>query len=335
MKILVKDLHSNPFRDVTRYPINADKVAALKASMQETGFWDNIVARPAPNGKGYEAAYGHHRISVLHDLKIKEIDIPIRELSDETMLRMMANENMEEWGASAAVVQETVRAVVLAYAAGRIALGSCARDTNKNKLRYAPSFVQGGPAAAAAERPYTAATVADFLKWGERKVRNFLQLLEMEESELLDSKAVNGLSVSAVHEMNNALAPYKADPKASKAVATGLAKSFREGDLGTSSGGRDRVRAQALELAVDAGFKLTRDAKKERHDKLFTPNQNEIAKTLGISARDFEAPLMGKIEKLAEHAEHIGINGRRALHTGCKEQAAKWTALAKQFGKGL
>lgn len=46
----------------------------------------------------------------LKELKVLEIDIPVRELDDATMIRIMADENMEQWKTNAGVVVETVTA---------------------------------------------------------------------------------------------------------------------------------------------------------------------------------------------------------------------------------
>ena len=108
MKILVKDLQPNPFRHMTRYPVDRAKVEALKISINETGFWDNILVRS--RGTAYELAYGHHRYFALKELGVVEIDVPVRDLDDATMLRIMANENMEFWGSNPAVINETVAA---------------------------------------------------------------------------------------------------------------------------------------------------------------------------------------------------------------------------------
>ena len=107
MEIQLKDLHPNPFRNIERYKIDRDKVDALKTSIEETTFWDNILARPDGNG-GYELAYGHHRQVGLQELGFKTIDIPIRDLDDSTMLRIMANENLSDWATTPAVINETV-----------------------------------------------------------------------------------------------------------------------------------------------------------------------------------------------------------------------------------
>ncbi|MBA7667772.1 hypothetical protein ES703_75870 [subsurface metagenome] len=106
MKIKVKDLRPNPFRKIKTYPIDRDKIKALKISINETTFWDNILARKN-NGK-FEIAYGHHRLIALKELGIKEVDIPVKPLDDGMMIKIMANENLDEWRLRPAIVNETV-----------------------------------------------------------------------------------------------------------------------------------------------------------------------------------------------------------------------------------
>lgn len=110
MKVLVANLRSNPFR-TEKYPYNPEKIKQLESNIKATSFWDNILARPKAAEPGiYEIAYGHHRIKALKNLAIKEIDIPIRDLDDAIMLKIMAQENMEEWDQSPLVGMETVKA---------------------------------------------------------------------------------------------------------------------------------------------------------------------------------------------------------------------------------
>ena len=111
MKVKIKDLQPNPYRDMANYPINQDKLQTLKKSIEQTGFWDNILARQV-NGV-IQIAYGHHRLQALKEVYSPEylVEVPIKDLSDELMLKIMANENMEEWQSSVAVIDETVRAV--------------------------------------------------------------------------------------------------------------------------------------------------------------------------------------------------------------------------------
>jgi len=97
MKIKIKDLTPNPFRDSEHYPIDQEKVESLKRSINKTGFWDNILARKT-NGN-IEIAYGHHRLEALKQIyKLDDqVDIPIKDISDDDMLRIMLLENDEEY----------------------------------------------------------------------------------------------------------------------------------------------------------------------------------------------------------------------------------------------
>ena len=56
-------------------------------------------------------AYGHHRLAAIREVfKATDfVDIPVKELDDATMIKIMANENMETWTALPRVIDETVR----------------------------------------------------------------------------------------------------------------------------------------------------------------------------------------------------------------------------------
>jgi hypothetical protein len=206
MRFKLRDIEPNPFRDMARYVIDRQKVQALKASMDQTTFWDNIVARKV-KGKA-QIAYGHHRLIALkekYDLDY-EVNLIIRDLSDTEMIRVMANENMEEWSSSPAVEQETVRAVVLAYAEGKIELDNPdkAERQRPDRVRYAPYFTPGS-SHPACELPYTPETIANFLGWvlkgDDEKTRpktcvhTALTALQAEE-EIGDQKIIDDLNAA-------------------------------------------------------------------------------------------------------------------------------------------
>ena len=107
MKVKVKDIRPNPFRDLKKYEVDPYKVAALATSIKETSFWDNILARPV--NEVYEIAYGHHRLLAIQKVGLEEIDIPVRELDDAIMIQIMANENLDEWKLNPSVIKESVR----------------------------------------------------------------------------------------------------------------------------------------------------------------------------------------------------------------------------------
>ena len=110
MKVRIRDLKPNPFRDMKNYPIDEEKVNSLANSINETGFWDNILGRETPGGC-VEIAYGHHRLKALQKALTSqdEIDIPVKDLTDEHMLRIMAEENNDYYATDIAVIDETIR----------------------------------------------------------------------------------------------------------------------------------------------------------------------------------------------------------------------------------
>jgi len=194
-RFAVKDIKPNPFRHMDRYPIRSDKVEALRESLRTTGFWDNVLARIGEDGNP-EIAYGHHRLKALQDEygPDKKVNLIIRDLSDESMIKIMVRENMEEWGSSAWIEQENIRAVVGAYAEGKIELPELGGKVNKDLMRHAPSFKQGDAPVGMLEHPYTAQSVATFLGLTEengqpsRKVRESLVALEFIEEGILNER---------------------------------------------------------------------------------------------------------------------------------------------------
>jgi len=109
MRVKVKDINSNPFRDLSNYPMDERKIEVLKISINKTGFWSNILIRRDPDDSTkYQLAYGHHRLRAITELEIEEIDVPVKDLSDITMLRIMADENFEFDGRDMRVINQTV-----------------------------------------------------------------------------------------------------------------------------------------------------------------------------------------------------------------------------------
>lgn len=169
MRIQIKDLYPNPYRDMDNYPINREKVDALKASIKQTGFWDNIVARQK-DGKT-QIAYGHHRLTALREALPwdTEIDIPIRDLSDATMIQIMANENMQEYSTTPATIDETVKVA-------------------RKFLIDNPSFD-----GVSTDTPIGIGRISKFLNWPESRVRFSLERLNLMLSGKIEKSAINKL----------------------------------------------------------------------------------------------------------------------------------------------
>jgi hypothetical protein len=267
MKVKLKNVHPNPFRDMETYPCKQDKLEALKRSIEDTDFWENIVAREVKGG--IEIAYGHHRLEALRSVypATKEFNFIIRDLSDTEMAKIMAAENMEEWGSDADVEQETVRAIVKGYADGRIDLGPMKKDTPKTSIRYAPNFAIGDVGVAQPERPYTSEMLMRFLGWNEFRVKTALQSLSLVEAGKAKAETFKGLSASQAETVNQLVnrhtkgadtrakiarkrgdeatakeAEKEAAQTAKKVTAT-LSKGFRKGTISTRSASEEAYKA--------------------------------------------------------------------------------------------
>jgi hypothetical protein len=111
MKVKIKDLEFNPFRNLKLVPIDPLTVDKLKTSIERSGLWVGMKARPKDNdwksGK-YQIPYAHHRLVALQELGVNEIDIPIEEISDFDMVIQMVQENMTQRGMSVEIIMGTV-----------------------------------------------------------------------------------------------------------------------------------------------------------------------------------------------------------------------------------
>ena len=96
MKTKLNQIKKNPFRDLKKYPLDIDKIKKLEKSIKETDFWDNLLARCVDNE--IQLAYGHHRLEALKNIYGGnfEIDIAVKKINDETMFKIMVNEN-DSW----------------------------------------------------------------------------------------------------------------------------------------------------------------------------------------------------------------------------------------------
>lgn len=160
-EVTIGSLLPNPYRRLDEYPIIRDKVEALRESLRATGYWANICARPA--GNKYEITFGHHRLIALQEEwgLHKKVSINVEDYSNEQMLKMMARENSQEYGSSAWVEMETLRAVIDAYGKGEIELPAVPEKTNKSQIRYAGQ--------SPVPHEYTTFAVAEFIGWVRKK----------------------------------------------------------------------------------------------------------------------------------------------------------------------
>lgn len=349
MKLKLKNVKPNPFRHLDRYPIREEKIAALKKSIEDTDFWENIVARKVGDGK-IEIAYGHHRMEALRQMypDTTEFDFIIKDIDDTNMCKIMAHENMEEWGSDAFVEQETIRAIVQGYADGRVELGDIAPTTHKTKTRYAPSFTQGGESSVSDDYPYTTTQLVDFLGWKEWKVKAALASLEKIESNMVDENVYKDKTTEQQAKITTEVnkvqrrsetAAKKAESEGddlaakvirkkgmsdSKRVAKGLSKAFDGDEKGDAIGTRDApIKAREI---LDDGNK----------DEPEYPDINPITGRLAIKIEhllDDDKELGKKVREIIKHRNLLESNYRSSLQMSLRILADAANELANNVMK--
>jgi hypothetical protein len=113
MRVELRALKPNPFRNFKVDPIDEQVVADLKDSIKDNpaGFWGGIVAR-RHNGE-IQLAFGHHRVKAALAAGIREDDIKVvSDISDSDMIRMYANENATQRGNSGTAIAGSVASAV-------------------------------------------------------------------------------------------------------------------------------------------------------------------------------------------------------------------------------
>lgn len=308
MKIALSKIQPNPFRHMGRYPIKRDKIDALKKSIKDTSFWANIVGRSDGNG-GVELAYGHHRLVALRELfdPSTKIDLIVRKLDDTSMAKIMANENMDEWGSQADVEQETIRAIIEGFAEGLIDLPGIAKTRNQTELRYAPHFRLGPTKGADRSHPYTTAMLCEFLGWNVEKVRtalNALNLIEqggVHESEYigLSTTQARALTLETRRSLDRAeqlaqIAENSGRVKRAKAVRTAGKAEAKQVSKALSKGFKDK------EITKRTASDIARHVRTEGHKSITPPDINPLALTLAQRIDNFLNPHSTHGKRIAE-----------------------------------
>lgn len=312
--VLVSQLRPNPFREMDRYPIQRDKVDALRESFRSTGFWGNIVARQ--NGKGYEIAYGHHRLLALkEELGVRaKVSVIIQDLSDEVMLKMMIRENMQEYRSSAYVDLESVRAVVQAFGNGVIVLEVPSRDTPRNHIRHAPSF-RRDVSQDSGQRPYTGATVGRFLGWeradgkASTKVLTLLNALELIElGAVKESKFKNMTLDEAEIAVRKGMADLNQYIKKDSAKAISAAQATMDEVIDEFA---EKKKQRRDEKAAQKGAARARQPKQKK-----LPDIEDFARRLGSKVADIlseDHVLVPQLNKMIEHVDRLTTQTRKDL----------------------
>lgn len=107
--VRIRDIEKNPYRNFEYYDYLEYKLAELRESINETGYWETVIGRR--KGKKIQLAFGHHRVKAAEQVFGLEAKIPIivKPLSDDLMRKMMFRENKTEWGCVLAAIDEAVK----------------------------------------------------------------------------------------------------------------------------------------------------------------------------------------------------------------------------------
>ena len=319
MAIKLKQLRPNPFRDALNYPIHREKIEMLKASIRTTGFWDNLIVRKhsfrsdvVPKSdriQEYEVAYGHHRLAALHELCREgmidddfECELPVRNLDDATMIRIMAAENAGEYRVTSDIIDETVRV---------------AREYIQKETKTPLNEIN-------------AADISQFLGggWNEDKVSNSLQRLSLFDRGTLTREQVHGLSATAARSVQREVAKVERSVVKAALEASDDATEMTEDDrrrirtvaqkvarhvAGTVS---DHVRSggsasKIAEKSLDAQVQMVPDNAPDDERKLSTID----AAARAVHAREFQR----KIEMLMKYRQYMSAGAKHELQGTLKE----------------
>jgi hypothetical protein len=282
MKVLVKNLLPNPYRRIDKYPIDKQKVESLKNSISETGFWDNIMARPNPEDKKTcQIAYGHHRLQAIKEIGITEVDIPVKDLQDAIMLKMMVDENMDVYNHTTAMILESI-SVAKEYLEGELAKYETWEDVSSDKsircvFKDSRSF----------QECKTKGIGRDIIKkflgdnWKEWQIQEALKILNAGKDGTLDVDALTKehTKLDTAHIVADTLIKNNVPKKAQKSIMQ-LAKEkkeseeFSEKEVSRSGGtpNQTTIRKAAVEAAIrQTGLKT----KMENFHKTFPDKQME------------------------------------------------------------
>jgi hypothetical protein len=341
-EVSLERIHPNPFRDIENYPFWRDKLDRLKESIKSTFAWPNIIVRQRRDGQ-YELAFGHHRIQALRELAeeghIKPVvKVILEPLDDNQMLKMMADENAEEFGTNFSLgTMNAVSAVVRAFAAGSITLGKVSEFSRKSILRQAPSFIQGN---AEGNFTYTADTVAQYLGWVKQgdqdaqvRVVTALAALELIELGVCKPQAFQGLS----HEQSRAVVSQA--QLVYKSRMRELDKKAEEREVKAAQQEAKKLAAKAVSHAVGAlkdgaGIRELRDETSAIREKLqpapsqpkLDPKGVDISRMLERAAGELE-DYTAKLEILEERHTHSMLK-LYAAGAICDERISKKYAKA-------
>lgn len=276
MLLQLKDIKPNPFRDLKRNPLIQGVIDELVSSINDTGFWDNVLVRKNAQGD-YELAYGHTRVAAALEAGLTEANFIVRKLDDGMMLKVMDRENRKMYDNSVPALLESVRAVVRALAEGLIPAFEINPKTNKSAIMNAPSFTPGVSVADSATHPYTASSIAFYLgrTKGSSKdkadqpgddVQAALIALHLMEHDVLKESEIRGMPVVKLLDLVRGLKKKLDDNKERMAKDKAEAETLRQQRLVLETTRKEQERKDKLAKEEYAKAMATAKLEKDKEE---------------------------------------------------------------------
>jgi hypothetical protein len=105
MKVKLRELKPNPFRDFEVDPIDEDN-PEIEQSISDTGFWGGTLCRQTSHG--IEIAAGHRRWKAAMKAGVEIADLTVGNFDDETMIRIYQTENATQRGNTGTAITGSV-----------------------------------------------------------------------------------------------------------------------------------------------------------------------------------------------------------------------------------
>jgi len=227
----LEEVKNNPFRTDEAYVYDQHKIDSLKESIETTSFWENLLARKTKAGV-IQLAYGHHRLEALRQMvdsgieKYKEIKINVRpdnQLTDEMMLKILVQENKDDWRD---IPQNLCMSLLQVKAHIMNILNSCTdvAEFFKRMGTSAPAMKMDARSFARFKNEgIGASTIAQFLgeTWSRQTIQDALKLIEAgEQSDTLRKLAETLPNVTLAHRFSKLMTKSVDGKGAEKTIET-------------------------------------------------------------------------------------------------------------------
>lgn len=315
MKIKLKDLLPNPYRNFKINPLDEVRIEKLVESISATSLWKNVSVRKNKDGK-YEIVFGHHRVRAAILAHVVEAEFSVEDLTDTQMLERMSRDNDPAYDSTFLSVIETAYAAVQGLAEGTQEDFKLPKKTNEQYKMYAPSFVPGKASVAdSATHPYTALALGQRLGYTKMKgqevnlaLSTALDILMLDELGYLDGfSAFKRMSANqAADFIKDKLRKLKEEElvKADEALKA-KADEAKADEEARRKKLKDEAEAKALEALnkKEELAKAEREARRKENEKL--------------------AEELAEKRKKTEEADNLRV---------LKNQAAEARRILKRFG---